>query len=229
MVKDIIAGLKLVADGIDSVKTIADAVKTGKDYIKTNHPEVRNDLRLMVDELRKSLLLIKRASAVLTNFRFAVSTDVQGLELARFNNYFVHSKEEAHHLETHIDDLRTHCSKIREHGTKIGGEATVTAFTKIFTLLGLNSPQREQKLGQQLDQLAYEDYAVANSAEKMLDCLVSALKEVQNALGDSGTMLTENVPKAAGLLAKYGPEFETTEEKAAQAVKDIRELVKQLE
>ncbi len=229
MVKDIIAGLKLVADGIDSVNTIADAVRTGKDYVNTNHPEVRNDLRLMVDELRKSLLLIKRASAVLTNFRFAVSTDVQGLELSRFNNYFIHSKEEAHHLETHIDDLRTHCSKIREHGTKIGGEAGVTGFTRIFALLGLNSPQREQKLGQQLDQLAYEDFAVANSAEEMLDCLTSALKEVQNALGDGGTMLTENVPKAADLLLKYGPEFETTEEKAAQAVKDIRALVKQLE
>lgn len=229
MLKDMIDALKLVTEGIDSVKTIAEAVKNGKDYIEAKHPEVRSDLRLMVDELQKSLLLIKRASAVLTNFRFAISADVQGSELVRFNDYFIQSKTEAQHLENHIDDLRTHCSMIRKHGTKIGGESTVAGFTKVFTLLGLNSPQREQKLGQQLDKLAYEDYAVANSAAKMLECLVSALKDVQNALGDGGTMHPENVATAAALLAEYGPEFERTEEQAAQAVKDIRELVKELE
>ncbi len=229
MVKDVIDGLKLVADGIESVKTIADAVKSGKDYVTTKHPDVQNDLRLLVDELRKSLLLIKRASAVLTNFRFAVSADNQGLELARFNDYFIQSKTETQHLENHIDDLRTHCGKLREHGQRIGGEATVTGFTKVFTLLGLNSPEREKQLGEQLDKLAYGDYAVANSAAKMLYCLVTALKDVQNALGDGGAMHPENVPNAAALLAEYGPEFERTEEQAAEAVKDVRELVKELQ
>jgi len=229
MVRDVIDGLKLVADGIESVKTIADAVKSGKDYVTTKHPDVQNDLRLLVDELRKSLLLIKRASAVLTNFRFAVSADNQGLESARFNDYFIQSKTEAQHLEDHIDDLRTHCSKIRKHSQRIGGNTTVTGFTKVFTLLGLNSPEREKKLGEQLDKLAYEDYAVATSAAKMLDCLVTALKDVQNALGDAGAMHPENVPNAAALLAEYGPEFEKTEEQAAEAVKDVRELVKELQ
>jgi hypothetical protein len=231
MLKDIIEALKDVAKGIDSVKTIAEAVKSGKDYIETKHPEVRNDLRLLVGELQKSMSLIKRASAVLTNFRFAISAsaDVQGSELVRFNEYFIQSKTEAHFLEEHIDDLRTHCSKIRTHGTKIGGEATVAGFTKIFTLLGLNSPQREQKLGQQLVKLANDDDDVANSAASMLKCLVSALKYVQNALGVGGAMHPENVAAAAALLAEYGPEFERMEEQAAQAVKDIRELVKELE
>jgi hypothetical protein len=228
VVKDVIDGLKLVADGIESVKTIADAVKSGKDYVTTKHPNVQNDLRLLVDELQKSLLLIKRASAVLTNFRFAVSADNQGLELARFNNYFIQSKTEAQHLESHIDDLRTHCSKIREHGQRIGGEATVTGFIKVFTLLGLNSPEKEKRLGEQLDNLAYEDYAVANSAAKMLDCLRTALKDVQNALGDGGAMHPKNVPNAAALLAEFGPEFERTEEQAGEAVKEVRELVKEL-
>jgi hypothetical protein len=38
-----------------------------------------------------------------------------------------------------------------------------------------------------------------------------------------------NVPRAAALLAEYGPEFERTEEQAAEAVKEIRELVKELQ
>jgi len=229
MLKDVIDGLKLVADGIDSVKTIAAAVRSGKDYITTKHPEVQKDLSLLVEELRKSLSFIKRASAVLTNFRFAVSADAQSLELARFNNYFIQSKTEAQHLEDHIDDLRTHCGKIRDHSQRIVGEATATGFIKLFSLLGLNSPEREEQLGRQLDKLAYEDFAVANSAAKMLDCLVAALKDVQNALGISGAMYPENVPNAAALLAEYGSEFEKTEEHAAEAVKDVRELVKGLQ
>lgn len=228
MLKDVVDGLKLVAEGIKSIKTIADAISSGKDYIKAKHPDIRNDLRLMVDELRKSILLIKRASAVLTNFRFAVSAVGQDLELARFNDYFIQSKTEAQHLEDHIDDLRSHCSKVREHGSKIGGESSVSGFTKVFTLLGLNSPEREKKLGKQLDQLANEDFSVANSAQTMLTCLVGALRDVQNALGDGGAMHPENVPQAAVLLAKYGQEFERMEEQAAQAVKEIRELISEL-
>jgi hypothetical protein len=229
MIQDIIDGLKLVADGIESVKTIAEAVKSGKDYLKANHPEVQSDLRAMVGELGKSLFVIKRASAVLTNFRFAISTDVKGSELARFNDYFIQSKAEAQLLRDHIEDLRTHCSKIREHGGKISGAVTATGFQKIFELLGLNSPAREKQLGEQLDKLAYEDFAVANSAEKMLDCLEGALKDVQNALGVGGSMYPEKIPEACALLAEYGPEFEKMEERAAEAVKDIRELVKELE
>jgi len=229
MIQTIIDGLKLVADGIESVKTIAEAVKSGKDYLKTNHPEIRSDLRAMVGELGRSLFVIKRASAVLTNFRFAISTDVKGSELARFNDYFIQSKAEAQLLCDHIEDLRTHCSKIREQAGKISGAANATGFQKIFALLGLNSPAREQQLGQQLENLSYEDFAVANSAEMMLHCLEEALKEVQNALGVGGSMLPENIPEACTVLAEYGPEFEKMEERAAKAIKDIRKLVKELE
>jgi hypothetical protein len=229
MIKDVSDGLKLVKDGIDSIKTIVDAVQSGRAYLAATHPEVQMDLRLLVEELRKSLLFIKRASAVLTNFRFAVSDDVQGLELTRFNNYYIQSKMEAQHLEDHIDDLRTHCVKIRDHSQRIAGEATATGFKKIFSLLGLNSPKREEELGQQLDKLAYEDFAVANSAAKMLDCLVTALKDIQNSLGVAGSMHSENIPKAAALLAEYGAGFEMTEEKAFEAVKYVRELVEDLQ
>jgi hypothetical protein len=173
--------------------------------------------------------VIKQASAVLTHFRFAISNDAKGLELARFNKYFIQSKAEAAHLREHIDDLRTHCSKIREHAMSISGSATAAGFAMLFKLLGLNSPEREQELGKQLDKLAYEDFAVANSAEQMLDCLESALKDVQNALGDRGSMYPEKVPVAAALLAEYGPEFEKMEERAVEAVKNIRGLMKELE
>lgn len=226
MLKEVIDGLKIVAEGIKSINTITEAVKSGKDYIKLKHPEVKSDMRAMVEELGKSIFVIKRASAVMTNFWFAISTDAQGAELARFNDYFIQSKTEAQHLRNHIGDLRTHCSKIREHGVDIAGSAGATGFAKIFTLLGLNSPEREKKLGEQLDKLAYEDFAVANSAEQMLECLEHALKDVQNALGNGRSMYPEKVGQAATLLLEYGPVFEEMEEEAAEAIKDIQRLVK---
>lgn len=225
MLKEVIDGLKLVADGIDNIETIAKAVKSGKDYVQAKHPAIQADLRALIDELGKSLSVIKRASAVLTNFRFSISNDVQGSELARFNNYFIQSKTDAQYLSDHIDDLRTHCSKIREHGTAISGSAGASGFMAIFTLLGLNSPEREKELGEQLDKLAYEDFAVANSAEIMLNSLEQALKDVQNALGDGGAMYPENADGAVSLLAEYGPAFEKMEAKAAEAIKAIRDLV----
>ena len=229
MLKEVIDGLKIVADGIKSIKTIAEAVKSGKEYIKSKHPEVKSDLQAMVEELGKSLFVIKRASAVLTNFRFAVSTDVRGTELTRFNDYFIQSKTETQHLSDHIEDLRTHCSKIREHSEKISGSAGADGFTKIFNLLGLNSPEKEKKLGEQLDKLAYEDFAVANSAEQMLICLEKALEDVQNSLGDGGAMYPEKIGLGAALLAEYGPAFEEMENKATEAIKDIKRLVRKLQ
>jgi hypothetical protein len=67
--------------------------------------------------------------------------------------------------------------------------------------------------------LAYEDFAIANSAEQMLNCLESAFNDVQNALGDGGLMYPENVPAAASLLVEYSREFEKIEEQTAQEEK----------
>lgn len=229
MVKDVIDGLKLVKDGIDSVKSITEAVNSGMSYVKTQHPEVQIDLRAMVDELGKSMYVIKQASAVLTNFRFAISADAKGSELARFNKYFIQSKAEAQHLRDHIDDLRSHCRKIEEHGLNIAKSAKGPWFLQVFNLLGLRSPVREKELGEKLGRLATQDYDVANSAYAMLNCLDCALKDVQNTLGNGGAMYLQNVPHAAALLAEYGPQFEDMEKQAAETVEEIRTLAKALQ
>jgi hypothetical protein len=94
--------------------------------------------------------------------------------------------------------------------------------------LGLNSPERERQLGEKLDKLAYEDFAIAKSAEKMLDCVDGALKDVQSALGDGGAMYTSNVPAAAALLAQYCPTFENMDDLATDGVRQIRSVIQTL-
>ncbi len=228
MLKDVLDGLKMVSEGIKNVKDIAEAVRSGTNYLRAKHPDVRDDLKALVQELRKSLNVVKQASAILTNFRFAVAADARGLELARFNDYFIKSKGQAQDLRDHIEDLRTHCSKIREHAVKITGSATAPGFATLFGLLGLSSPAREAELGCKLDQLAYEDFQVANSADLMVTCLEEALKDIQNALGSGGMMRPDKIPDAAALLSQYGPPFEDMETEATTASREITELVKNL-
>jgi len=103
MVKDIIEGLKIVSDSIKSVKKIVGAVNSGIEYLKTKHPAVKEDVRALVLELRSSVGVIKQASSVLTNFRFALSAELQGSELVRFNNYYIKSKTETQFLRDHIE------------------------------------------------------------------------------------------------------------------------------
>jgi hypothetical protein len=96
-------------------------------------------------------------------------------------------------------------------------------------MLGLRSAAREEELGKKLEQLAFEDYAVATGAETMLKCLELALQHVQSALGDGGAMYPDRVPLAAALLAEYGPNFEKMEARTWEVARDIRALVETLE
>jgi uncharacterized phage infection (PIP) family protein YhgE len=224
MIKDVLDALKVVADGIDSVKSILDAVKTGANYLKAKHPDVQGEVQKLVAELGKSVGVIKAASAVLTNFRFAVATDGQGKELARFNNYFIKSKTDAQFLRDHIEDLRTHCSKVRDHAMQIGNQCKGDGFMALFaTALNLRDPQREQQLAQKLDRLAFEDFAVANSANQMVTSLDDALQLVQDALGTGGAMYPENIPAAAEVLAALASAFEQIEQQATQALRDVQQ------
>ena len=228
MISDIIDGLKLVADGINSIRAIQEAVKSGANYIKSKRPEVRSDLKEMITELGKSLSVIKRASAVLTNFHFAISADVRGSELTRFNDYFIRSKDETQYLQDHIEDLRTHCHKIRAHAEKISGDAGTEGFAKVFHIIGLNSPALERELGQKLEHISDIELEFTDSATTMLGCLEAALKAVQDTLGTGGAMYPENIPAAAAVLADLGPEFEKMEEKAAEGIREVTLLTREL-
>ena len=225
IVNEIIEGLDTVAQTIENIKKIRQAVTEGKNYIETKHPDVKNDLGLLLNEFRKTMHGVAQASAVLTNFRFAISADTGSSELRAFNDYFIQHKSQADFLEDHLEDLRGHCSKIREHAQQIAGSATVSGFSGLFRMLGLNSPQRERELAEMLDRLAYEDFKDANSLQIMVNCLKLALTDVQNTLGDKGAMYPENVPKAAALLAEYAEKFETLEKSAGNAEDEIKKAI----
>lgn len=228
IVKEVIDGLESIAKSIKNIKEISAAVKEGKKYLDNRHPDVKDDIKLMVNELRKSMGVVAEASAVLSRFRFTVSADMRSSELVRFNTYFIHHKQQAQFIKDSLEDLRGHCSKIREHAMKLTDSATVDGFARLFAKLGLRSPERERDLGEKLDRLAYEDFAVANSAMQMERCLDMALNEIQNSLGNKGVMHEENVPKAAALLDEYARAFAPLEASARTAANEVQELINTL-
>lgn len=48
IIKEVIDGLDTVAKAIENIEKINEAVKEGKNYIEAKHPEIKNDLRLLV-------------------------------------------------------------------------------------------------------------------------------------------------------------------------------------
>lgn len=229
LIIEVIEGLDRVAKTIENISKIREAILEGKDYIAVKHPEIKKDLGLLLGEFRKTMHSMANASAVLTNFRFAIASDAGTTELRKFNDYYIHHKEQARFLEEHLDDLRGHCSIVRDHAFRIGDKTATSGIMDLFSLMGFKSPKREQELAKMLDQLAYEEFEDANALQIMVSCLKDALNEVQYSLQKDGVMYPENIPEAAKLLSEYATKFEELENSAIQAEKEIKKVINELE
>jgi hypothetical protein len=224
----VVEDLKVVADAIDSVKSIIGAVRDGKDYVRARHPDVRSDLEKLVVELRKTVILVVEASALLTKFRFAISGTGDASELVRFNEHFMAQDEKLTKLRDQIEDLRTHCSVVREHASKVGDGAGIVGFSSIFSKLGITAPERQLELATKLDALAFEDFQVASGAKTMLACVRAALDDIQDALGPGGTMDPKNLPAAASLLGHYAGAIRPIERTATETASEIQNSIAEL-
>jgi hypothetical protein len=233
----VINTLEDVARGVQKIDTITQAIRSRKSYVKENYPKIQSDLRDLVDELQKNVRLIKRASEVLTHFRFAIVADAEAVkEVTRFNDYFIKATQDEQHIREHIDGLRTHCGKVRDHAERIvkgeDAEQAVTWLsqqdaTTVFAIVGVRDPEKGYELGKKLFEMANEDDEFADSAEDMLRCLNDALNDVQNALGPPGRMYPENLPAAAALLGDYSTHFQKMEDRTAEAEMVIREFLRE--
>jgi hypothetical protein len=203
MLAQVLDDLKMVSEAISHVKSIVAAIREGTDYLRARHPELRAELQRLVAELRKTILLIVDASALLTGFRFAVTATSDDREAVRFNEHFMEQARKVRLLRDQIEDLRTHCSAVRAHAQKLGDSVGISGFQSIFSRLGITAPERRLELANKLDKLAFEDFQVANGAATMFKCLDAALDDVQAALGGPGSMDPKNVPVAAALLGQY--------------------------
>lgn len=228
MLKDVLDGIKMVSDAIGHIQKITRAINTGRDYLKVKHPDVEDEVSLLLEELSRNVSLIKQASSIITNFRFSASSSTELNQLSRFNDYYIKSKKEVDDLRCSIDDLRTHCSKIRGYAFSITDKEGMNGIMELFCILGLQDRKKEEELGTYLDQLAYEDFAVSNSAEAIVSFVHDALADIQGALETDGLMQEENIPKAAKLLMEYGEVFDEMEKEAIVTLSEMRKTISEV-
>src|SRR4051812_38299793 len=118
MIGEVRDALALVADSISHIRTLSEAIREGKEYLRTTHPQVKEDLIVMCEEMRKSASALAAASSIVTHFRFVIG-DALSSEASRFNDYLVESKSQAETLEQQIDSMRGHCTVIEAHAEAV--------------------------------------------------------------------------------------------------------------
>lgn len=229
VVNEVLAGVKLVADGIENIRTIYSAINDGKDYIDRLHPDVKGDLALMCTEMRKTCNAVATASAIITHFRFTVTGSARDLEPARFNDHLMRNKLDVKNVEDQLNALRGHCGVIEEHANNLDSKAKSANMRSLFRLIGIDSVPREIQLAEALHSIYDDEMEYHRNIYGMRQTLERALEAIGDELGPPGSMDPANVPKAAAALGDYAEVFGKLESDANYAAFQLQELITGLE
>jgi hypothetical protein len=228
MLKDVSDALKLVAEGIKNIRSIAVAIKDGKEYISRRHPDIKADVAAMCAEMRKTMQAVAAASAIITHFRFTVESEALQSEPARFNEHLMAHKLQARDVEQQLESMRGHCHVIRNHAARLADAAGKLNLLSMFKLFGLDSQTREDELRASLEQIYDDELQVHSNVQRMSHAIGAALNDIQQALGPAGTMSPANVPKAARTLGEYALAFGRLETECNYTALELQRMVDDL-
>ncbi|MDT5270902.1 MAG: hypothetical protein QOH49_3088 [Acidobacteriota bacterium] len=228
VVKEVIDAMKLLADGIKSMETFISACKDGRKFLKSQHPDVGQDLSVMCSEIRKTLLAMADASAVVTNFRFTVAGSALDAEPRKFNDAFIAHKPKEIMLRQQIETSRGRCRKIETHAMEMEKKATSHGFSSLFSLLGVKSKKQEKVLSTTLWKIYNEDMMFHTVVQQMTVAVVATFKAVQDKLGPAGTMNPANVSKAAKTLSEHAKKFEEIESKCNHLAGELEAIIDEI-
>ena len=229
MIRDVLDSVKLVADGVNHIRTVAQAVHDGRDYLKLQHPEIRDDLAKMCDEMRKTAVAVAAASAVLTHFRFTVEGSARDSEPARFNEHLIAHKEVAAYITQSLHSMRGRCSIIQEHADKLRDRANSMNLGRMLRLFGIDSAERDRQVADALQEIYNDEWQGYLLIGRLSGALQQALDDIASALGPPGTMEPARVPDAAKLLGAYAQEFSRLESESNFVVLELQQSIDALE
>ena len=229
VVAEVRDGVKLVADGINNIRTIYSAINDGREYIQRLHPNVKGDLAAMCVEMRKTANAVATASAIITHFRFTVSGNARDLEPARFNDHLLENKAHLRDVEDQLNALRGRCGVIRDHASDLDDKAKTAGFRNLFGLIGVDSEERERQLAGALQRIYDDEMEFHHNVYGMRRTLECALDAIGDELGPPGAMDPENVPNAAATLGEYAEVFGNLESDANYAAYQLQEVITRLE
>lgn len=224
LVKEVSDALKLVADGINNIRTIVEAARDAPKYLSRHYPNASDELASLLRELANLVQLQAEASSVVTHFDFTVTGTDIGRQPSRFNDYLLEHKAAAERYRLQLDQTRTHCSEIGYH---LFGPKTATDKHGLRDIFGLwKAPQNSaQDAVRLLEDVYSNDAMVLDEFQNMANAVDKALTDVRNALGGPGQVFVENVPKAAGVLSSYAKQFASVESNANFLAQQLRAAI----
>jgi hypothetical protein len=224
LVNEVADALKLVADGINNIRTIVQAARDAPKYLSRHYPNAADELAGLLGELAKLVQLQAEASSVVTHFDFTVTgTDIDR-QPSRFNDYLLEHKAVAEKYRIQLDQTRTHCSEIGRHLFRLKAATNKHGLRDIFGLW--KAPQNAAHDAVRLLEEVYSnDAIVLEEFQSMADAVDNAITDVRNALGGPGQVLVENVPRAAGVLGGYAKQFAPVESEANFLAQQLRAVI----
>lgn len=228
IVKEVIDAMKLLSDGIKAMETFIAACRSGQKYLKSRHPDVSQHLAIMCVEVKKTLLAMAGASAVVTHFRFTVAGRAVDTEPRRFNEAFIAHKPVEADLRQQINTSRGHCLVIMDHAQKMDKRAKARGLNSLFRLMGVRSREREQQLSDTLAAIYTEDVMFHMVVDQMTVAVTATFQAVQKALGPAGSMDPANVRKAARVLGEHAKKFSELESQCVYLSNELQKVIDEM-
>jgi hypothetical protein len=213
-VREVIDGVKALADLIVGTRTMLEALHDGQAYLARNYPDAKSDLAELLKQMRITVAGVNRATSVVTDFWFTIDGSTRDGEPARFNESLIRAREQVAKLEADISALKGSCWKVNELSQALDRRANHQPW---WAMLGDKAAQRAWELADKLHTLYGADEGIIQRIEQILVAQDRALDAVKRALQAGHGSSVENVAKAAAVL-----------DEQANALKPARDQLKQL-
>ena len=202
VVQEVADLLKLVADAIGNVRTIIDTARDGQQFLQRNHPDAKDDLASLLEEIGKLTEYLADASSIITGFAFAVTGTDLDRQPRAFNDLFVQRQAVFARFDAQLQRTRAHCSTIGNYAWQLRHQAEKKGMHNLFGLVNAATRQATE-MSRLIEEVYSNDTVLLKEFENMAKAVRLALDDIQAALGPPGQMLVENVPAAAELLGRY--------------------------
>lgn len=216
-----------VAELLRDTRELAEAVKNGRKYLAREHPEAKEDLNELLNQIRFTVVGLAKVTAVVTNFRFTTGDVYSASEASRFNGYVIAQKTLVAELHNNIHALKGSCDRIRDAHDRLN---TLGADNRagMFRLFSAERNAREYELANFMGIFYEHDQQMVDIVKRILNLSEQALTDANDTLGPSGSTYTSNVAVAASVLGIYAGAFRKSESELAALVETLDESISSL-
>lgn len=226
VIGEIREAVDLLTEFLGDMRELVETLKDGGAYLRKHHPEAREDMAQLLDQMRKTVTGLLIASRVLTEFQFTVEGLGLDHEPARFNENLRLFRERTDTLNDEIRDLKGSCELVGQLFQSLSRRAGNQPW---YALLGDRGGQRARDLAPKMQMLYQSDLAMIGQVNAVLFATQAALRAVQESLLNNRGAAPENVPAAAAILKQQASAFAPYEIQLEALRDEMDDLVTQFD